>query len=163
MKNSNSITRVLIMSLLTLTFLFSACKKDDQAPTKTELLTQSLWKMTGYTMEPGFPTFDDEGNITGTTNDMFATMGDCEKDNTNKFNTDKTVVTDEGATKCDNSDPQKTTSTWSFNAGETVLTITDDGDAVPLTVLELTDKVLKLKFTETFDSETFSATITFSH
>jgi len=101
--------------------------------------------------------------VTGTTNDMFAMMEDCEKDDTNKFNTDKTVVTDEGATKCDSSNPQKTTSTWSFNADETVLTITDDGDVITLSILELTDKVLKLKSTETFDSETYTATITFSH
>jgi len=163
MKNSTQITRMLMLSLLTLAFLFSACKKDDQVPTKTELLTQGLWKMTAYIVDPEFPIFDNEGNMTGTSNDMFATMEDCEKDDTNKFNTDKTLVTEEGATKCDSSDPQKTTITWSFNTDETILILTGDGDAITLSILELTDNVLKLKSTETYFSDTIISTITFSH
>jgi hypothetical protein len=163
MKNFNLISRVLILNLLTLTVLLSACKKDDQVPTKTELLTKGVWKMTAYTVDPEFAIFDNNGNMTGTTNDMFATMEDCEKDDTNKFNTDKTMVADEGATKCDSSNPQMTSMVWSFNADETALNISDDGDAIILSILELTDKVLKVKSTETYFSETYIATITFSH
>lgn len=157
------ISRMLILSLLSVTFMFSACKKDDETSSKTKLLTGSSWKMTAFTMEPGFPIFDENFNIIGYSTDMFADMDTCEKDDTHKFNTDQSVITDEGATKCDSSDPQKTNGTWSFNSDETGITITEDGLSETVTILELTDKVLKFKSTETYDSVTTTYTLTYSH
>jgi hypothetical protein len=165
MKILNQTYRFLFFSLLSLTLLFPSCSKDDdveQSP-KTELLTKSAWKMNAYTVEPGFPTFDNEGNITGSTNDIFAMLEDCEKDDTHKFNTDKSLITDEGMMKCDSSDPQKTNGTWSLNADETSLTITEEGEPQLVTILELTHSVLKVKSTETESGMTFTYTITFLH
>jgi len=119
--------------------------------------------MTANTIEPGFPTFDNEGNITGSTNDIFAMLDDCEKDDTHKFNSDKSLITDEGMTKCDSNDPQKTNGTWSFSADETSLTITEEEYSQVVKILELTQNVLKLKSTETEEGMTFTYTITFSH
>jgi len=163
MKKMNQISRMLFLSLLSTTFLFSACNKDDELITKTDLLTSSSWKLTAEIIDPGFPTFDNEGNITGSTNDLFARMDDCSKDNTFSFNTDKTLIMDEGATKCESTAPQKTAGSWSFNSDETTLTITVDGDPLTMTILELTDKVLKLTATEVTGGITFSYTTTFSH
>jgi hypothetical protein len=165
MKVLNQTYRILIFSLFSLALLFSSCSKsdeDEQSP-KTELLTKSAWKMNAYTVEPGFPTFDSEGNITGSTNDIFAFLDDCEKDDTHKFNTDKSLTTDEGMTKCESSDPQKTNGTWSYNSDETILTITEDGETQTATVLELTSNVLKLKSTETYEGMTYTYTVTFLH
>ena len=163
MKKMNQITKVLFLSLLSLTLFFSACNKDDELITKTDLLTSSSWKVTAETIDPGFPTFDNQGNITGSTNDLFAMMDDCSKDNTFSFNTDKKLIMDEGATKCESTAPQKTAGTWSFNSEETTLIITVDGYPLTMTILELTDKVLKLKSTEVSGGITFSYTTTFSH
>lgn len=162
MKRMNQFPRLLLLSLFCLTILFSACKKDDGVITKTDLLTSSSWKITALTIDPAFPTFDNQGNITGSTNDLFAMMGDCSKDDIYSFNADKTMSMDEGASKCDNSDPQKNTGSWSFNSDETTLTITADGDPQTMTILELTDKVLKLKSTEIDGDMSISTTMTFS-
>lgn len=165
MKILNQTFRFLIFSLLSLTLLFSSCSKDkdDEQSPKTALLTSSAWKMTAYTVEPGFPTFDNEGNITGSTNDIFAMLENCEKDDTHKFNADKSLITDEGLTKCESSDPQKINGTWSFNVDETSLTITEEGESMTVTIVELTQSVLKIKSTETEEGMTFTYTITFSH
>jgi len=163
MKSLNQIAQMLFLSLLSITFLFSACKKDDEAITKTDLLTSGSWKMTALTIDPAFPTFDNEGNITGSTNDLFAMMEDCSKDNIYSFNTDKTLSLDEGASKCDNSDPQKSTGSWSFNSDETTLTITIEEYPETMIILELTDKDIKLKSTEVEGEMTISTIITFSH
>jgi len=163
MKKMNQNSRMLFLSLLSLTLLFSACNKDDELITKTDLLTSSSWKVTAEIIDPGFPTFDNQGNITGSTNDIFAMMDDCSKDNTFSFNTDKTLIMDEGATKCESTAPQKTAGTWSFNSDETTLTITVDGDPITMTILELTDKVLKLTATQVTGGITFSYTTTLSH
>ena len=162
MKSMNQISRTLFFSLLCVTFLFSACKKDDDVTTKTDLLTSSSWKITALTIDPALPTFDNEGNITGSTNDLFAMLEDCSKDDIYSFNTDKTLSMDEGASKCDNSDPQKSTGSWSFNSDETTLTIKVEEYPETMSILELTDKVLKLKSTEVDGGMTISTTITFS-
>ena len=163
MKKMNQIYQALFLSLLSLTLLFSACNKDDDLITKTDLLTSSSWKVTAEIIDPGFPTFDNQGNITGSTNDLFAMMDDCSKDNILSFNTDKTLILDEGATKCESTAPQKTTVSWSFNSDETTLTITVDGYPQTTTILELTDKVLKLKTTEVSEGITITYTATLSH
>jgi hypothetical protein len=163
MKKMNRITQMLFLSLLSLTLLFSACSNDDELTTKTDLLTSSSWKVTALTVDPAFPTFDNEGNVTGSTNDLFAMMDDCSKDDTYSFNTDKTLILDEGASKCYNAAPQKTTGSWSFNSDETTLTITVDGDPQTMTIVELTDKAIKLKVTESQGGVSFSITTTFSH
>ncbi len=164
MKFLNQTFRFLIFSLLSLNLLLSSCSKDEEELSmKTVLLTKSAWKMTGYTVDPGYPIFDNQGNITGSSNDIYTMLEDCEKDDTHKFNADKSMVTDEGMTKCNNGDPQKTNGTWSFNADETTLTISEDGYTQTISILELTSTVLKLKSTETDDGMSFTYTITFSH
>lgn len=164
MKSLKQPFRLLIICLLSFNLLFSSCKKDEEELSpKTELLTNSAWKMTAYTVDPGFPTFDNEGNITGSTNGIFVLLDDCEKDDTHKFNTDKSLVTDEGMTRCDSSDPQKTNGTWTFNTDETTLTITEEGESQIVTILELTAGVLQLQSTESSDGMTVTFTITFSH
>jgi hypothetical protein len=162
MKRTNRVTSLLLLSFLSLTLAFSACKKDENQ-TKTDLLSKSAWKMTAYTVNPAFPILDINGQITGYSNDVFAQMDNCSKDDTYKFNSDNTMKLDEGASKCNSADPQFTAGTWSFNTDETVLTITTDGDPTLNTIEVLTADALKLKFTETDGTTTFTYTATFSH
>jgi len=162
MKRTNWTKRLLLLSFLSLTLAFSACKKDDP-PTNTDHLTGSLWKMTAITIDPAFPIFDVNGNITGYTNDLFSQLSPCAKDDTYKYNSDFTMKTDEGASKCDSGDPQSTAGIWSFNTDETVLSTTSDGFTQVSTIMELTSEVLKLKYSQPVGPTTYTFNITFSH
>ena len=123
----------------------------------------SAWKMSAYTIEPAFQTYDNAGKDTGLTNDYFAIMGDCLKDNIRKFNADKSLIIDEGTTKCMSTNPQISNGLWSFNSDETILTIIEGSYSQELTVVELTKSVLKVKWTETFGGKTSTSTITYLH
>lgn len=161
--NQNAI--LLFVLTLSLTVVLSSCKKDkDVAPqTRTELLTNSNWKMTASTVSPEVPIYNDEGNIIGMSGDEYAQMEPCFKDDFTKFSTDYTVIFDEGATKCDASDPQTTSGTWAFKTNETILTVSEDGFTMDLKILEITQSTLKLQYSDTYDTETYTYTITFSH
>ena len=165
MQKNNQSAKLLFMIAISLTVVFSACKKDkeDDAKTKTELLTASNWKMTASTVNPEMPVYDDDGNIIGTSGDEFAQMEPCFKDDFTKFNTDFTVNFDEGPTKCDDSDPQTVSGTWTFKSNETMLTVTQDGFTQDVNILELTSTTLKLQYSDSWESETYTFTITFTH
>lgn len=158
-------SKMLLLLALSLTVVLSACKKDkeDDPKTKTDLLTASNWKMTASTVSPEMEVYDDEGNIIGMSGDEFAQMEPCFKDDLTRFNTNFTVTFDEGATKCDDSDPQSVTGTWAFKSNETMLSVTEDGYTQDVSILELTSTTLKLQYTDSWDSETYTFTITFTH
>jgi len=110
-----------LLSLLCLCF-FVSCDKDDEKtePTKTELLTTSVW------------IYDSGGldtNKDGIPELPFSFLGvqPCLLDNKGTFKSDNTGTNDEGATKCDPALPQSTNFTWSFANNETNLNITGSG------------------------------------
>ncbi len=131
------------LTLLFLAFsmaaLISSCKKDDDntpAPTnnsggnnltKTEMLTAKKWKITALTVGG---------------QDFFTLFDDCDKDDTHEFKTDGTYINDEGATKCDPSDPQTiSTSNWKFIDNETKIEF--DGEVG--TIKELTSSKMVIE------------------
>lgn len=126
----------------------SSCKKDeDNSSTpsnnasKKELLTAKKWKATGLTLG-------------GT--DFWSQIDACEKDNINTFKTDGVYIQDEGATKCDPSDPQIiTTSTWTFIDNDTKLVY--DGDTAKINELSASKMVLQSDFLGTSAVATFAA------
>lgn len=99
-----------------------SCKKDDEKTT-TELMTHSDgWIIVAATVSP--PIVDP---TTGTSiSDFYAFMDDCDKDDVMYLKTDGTYIQDEGSTKCDPSDPQTTTGTWSLSADGKTMTIDSD-------------------------------------
>jgi len=125
--------------------LSTGCKKEettvDPPPpaqkTKKELLSASLWKMTGFTISAP----------SSGTEDYFATMKDCQKDDTWSYKTDGSYVRDEGPTKCYPSDPQSEQGSWSISGDEKKITI--DGDEANIVTLTATDFVA-----ETVDNST---------
>ena len=127
--------------LLTLATL-GACKKDSgssPAPSRTDLLTTPKWKLTGGTISAG-----------GQSLPISLVLPTSYNDDTFKFNTDKTVIDDAGTVKCNATDPQTQTGSWSFaNSDQTQLQLT-----VPSTPLngtfdikELTSNSLRLSGT----------------
>jgi hypothetical protein len=134
--------RKITLMIAALAFLtVSSCKKEDEKTTtptksKTELLTAKAWKMTAMTINPGITPVPGGPTIT----DLFSFLDACEKDNTEKYNTGGTGVTDEGATKCDPADPQTVNFTWAFASNETKLVF--DGDSGD--ILQLDETTLKV-------------------
>ena len=163
MKTTISTTKLMILVIMSATIALSACKKDAAPPSKTDLLTTSQWKITAFTVDPAIPVFDTQGNITGFTTDMFPYMESCSKDDTFKFKSDNTVEFDEGALKCDTTAPQTTSGTWSFKTNETILSIIEDGSLQDYTLMELTESSLKMKYSQTDGSDTYTFIIAFSH
>ncbi len=109
MKTKNSIIALIVIVTL------GACSKSDTgAPAKTKktLLTQAIWK--GVTIE-------EATSATGPF--TMRTIRPCRLDDYAQFRTDGTLEANEGATKCNPTDPQSTMGTWLFQNNETGLKI----------------------------------------
>lgn len=133
-------TKILLgLTILSLLFIGSCKDKDDDnsgpAKTKTENLCSSPWITTSMTISPAI-------NIGGTQiSDWFAQFDACEKDDKMKYESNKTGIYDEGATKCSASDPQTEPFTWSFDLTETKLT--QDGETFDIAQLDGSTLILK--------------------
>lgn len=118
------------LSLISL-FAVQSCKETtDPEPTKskTELLCASPWKTTAATIDPAL-------NVGGTLiSDFYSQYEPCDKDDLTKFESNKTGMYDEGATKCDPMDPQSDPFTWTFDLTETKITI--DGETADIVQLD---------------------------
>ena len=151
-----------LISLMML-LVMASCKKDDPAPVKTtkDYLTAHNWKMTAQVIDPGV-------NINGTIiTDIFVFVPDCTKDDLTKFESNGSITDDEGATKCDPTDPQTTTDgKWVLSSDKKTMTITyPNEDPTSIEILTINDTTFKGKFTtvEDFGSGliTYVITVTF--
>ncbi|KAB2917679.1 MAG: hypothetical protein F9K23_04665 [Bacteroidetes bacterium] len=145
--------KLMLVAVAALALTATSCKKDADenptpspapAPTKTQLLTAKSWRMTS--MKVG-------------TMDYIGFLPACQKDDFMTFKTNFTVIDDEGATKCDPSDPQVETSAWSFINNETAI-VSESTDT--LKILKLTADTLRVetKF-ETDEGKRETANMTF--
>lgn len=115
--------------LLTGLLAFVSCQKKQTpdpvpAPTKTDLISASAW------------TYQDGGidqNRDGTVDAgySFSTVAPalvpaCRTDNSIAFKKDNTGTVDEGATKCNNTDPQTSNFNWNFADNEVNLNISNN-------------------------------------
>lgn len=133
-----------VLYFLPVLFLAIGCDKndDDDTPsgkTKTQILSESTWKFQAAGI-------DVDKNGTWETN-LVAFIPDCAKDNTLKFETNGTGISDEGTVKCSGNTNQTTPFNWTFATNETVINIT--GNAVlgyggQYKVVSLTDTKLSL-------------------
>jgi len=100
----------LIIALVSLTCLITACSKDEK--TTIEILNAHTWKLSAATVSPGITNPANGSLIT----DLLAIVGSCLADNTYSFTLDGKYVEDEGPTKCDPTDPQLSTNTLNLSA-----------------------------------------------
>lgn len=150
--NKTTFSQIALMLLVLVSI--AACKKDKEE-NRTDLLTDENWRTTALTVDPAI-------NIGGVVvSDLYAQLDDCEKDDLTIFKTDGKVNYDEGATKCDPSDPQTSTGTWTFNTDQTIITI--DGES--WTIEEITSNKLRVKYTADLFGTGVNSTIraTFVH
>jgi hypothetical protein len=123
------------------------CKKSSSSSStlsKTQYLTQKAWKQIKW----------EESGM-----DLTSYIQPCEKDNTTTFSTNGTAVEDEGATKCNSTDPQTTNHTWAFQNNESQ--ILWDGEVATINTLDA--NTLKVTLTTTFNGTTSTEIWTFNH
>jgi len=143
MKKTNRSSKIAWLSVYFL-LVFVSCQKDENddhanAKTKTELLTTGTWKYTGATVKPAYDYYGDGAP----TENIFAIMKDCEKDDFESYKTDGVWEYNEGPSKCDPSYPQIFSLPWNFADNETKLILGTDEHVI----LELTATELKLRYT----------------
>lgn len=105
-----------------------------------ELITSSSWKFDNAYFDQNQ---DDDPDIPLPP----GTFEDCDIDNVVTLKTDGTGIVDEGATKCDDGDPQTYNITWEFKDGEKTINIPGAGIGAltgDAEILELTSNKLRL-------------------
>ena len=121
MKNQKSVLIVLFASILS----FSSCKDDDEAPeipqTNTEKLCGKNFIITDFTLKINGATI-----MTGLDTAFYPL---CEQDDIFRYETNGIATINDGATKCDPSDPQTETTTWAFYDSETKIIFEAGPDA----------------------------------
>ncbi len=103
--------KLILFPVLCFTILsFSSCDKTDEAlPSNSDHITRSAWRF-------------DKAMSGGT--DVSGFVNACYKDNVITFLANGTGTLEEGASKCNSSDPQTVSFTWNF---------TDDGNTLNVT------------------------------
>lgn len=141
--------KMIRFSLIAITALIvlSSCKKDDKS--NTELLTAGSWKLVSE-MEKV-----DNGNWV----ENIGSYSACELDDYIIFKTNNTYEFNEGATKCDPTDPQIETGIWAFGANEATLSV----DGNPADLNELSSSTLIVSSSYTFGVNTYYSKQTFKH
>ena len=139
--------------------LMAGCTKEDSdqaKPTPTSkltakeaMLTAKSWRITAISATATI-TADGISPIT-TSFDGYALLTSCQKDNFAKYTIDKTIVADEGATKCSATDPQTQIYKWSLNADETEMTVSGKVNGADHTekveILQLTPTTMQVRTT----------------
>jgi hypothetical protein len=144
-----------ILILLSFFSLILSCKKKDSTPTKTDFLTASAWKVTGERMMVG----------SGAWVDVHAQASNCDKDNLVYFKTGGVYEEKEGATKCNQSDPDIVSSgTWALMNNETEFYLTING-ATPIKakILRLDGSHFELEVKEQINNQTVTVQVTMGH
>ena len=152
-----SLTLLLIITGMTTAV---SCKKDkdpvNNIKTKTELLTTGTWKLTAYTSSPAYDWY---GNGVYAT-DILAALDPCQADGFDTYKTNGIMEINEGAIKCQPTDPQTYTATWAFVDNETKI-LYDGFDEYVL--VELTATTMKLKSTFVENGVSYTHYETFTH
>ncbi|MDH7462280.1 hypothetical protein QEG73_13360 [Chitinophagaceae bacterium 26-R-25] len=122
--------------------VIAGCKKENSAPTKTQLLTSGSWKLTSEYFDVAVD-MNGDGHVE---NEVINVLPSCFTDNITIFKEDGTVIRDEGLSKCDPNDPQVIETTkWRFSEFETKILIGDPGYEDVGQLVELSATVLMIK------------------
>lgn len=110
--------KALSFALIASVMVLSSCQKEGSAgsnspKTKTELITSAAWKYKEAKIDTNNDGIGDVAVPAGV-------IESCQTDNTITFSTGSGTV-NEGATKCDATDPQTIPFTWSFTNNETMI------------------------------------------
>lgn len=150
-----------LLSIIALVFSLSilvGCEKDESSSstkTKTELITSKPWKYNDAKI-------DTDNNGTGDVALPAGFVEACQIDNTITFSTGGAGTIDEGATKCDVTDPQSIPFTWMFTSNETIITFSSAvfaGIGGDFKLVSLTETELVISQTVTIPPSPFPLSI----
>ncbi len=155
----------LLLGCAALTLLFASCKKDDSTKDAGARgsLTNGQWKVTASSAVIEYPA------PIGTQNqDVYSILPECQKDNLFRFNSDGNIISNEGATKCNASDPQETTNgKWTLSSDEKKMSLSGSFNGASMTidadVITLNQSSLVLKYVTTFGGFNSTTTTTYTH
>lgn len=128
-------------------------EKKDESKTKLEHLCSEKWQIRAVLIDP--PYLDNGKLIT----DYYLDYQDCKKDNFQKYNSDSTVIYDEGPTKCAPNAPQTRFNDWYFNTDETLLI----EDGTEFKIHTLNEKELILTFDQKISGVDYLLTFKYVH
>ena len=146
--------KLLVLSLVLLTF---SCSKDSNSSpmaTKTQLISKT-WKQTDILASLG------AGVQTSVFNTLLTT---CQQDNLWQFNSNGTYTLFEGPSRCPTSTSDVvTTGTWTFQENEKKISFTDAVNGTQnFTILELTSTTMKLTGVLTYQGPPANVTVIFT-
>jgi Lipocalin-like domain len=99
--------------------------------------------------------------------DLLATLPECTKDNYFIFQPDGTLIVDEGATKCNDSNPQRISSgTWQLMNNSTQLQFTDEVfgfGIVTANLNQIDNSILQISYVTTYNGDSAITTTAYSH
>jgi hypothetical protein len=126
--------------MIGLSFMFLSCSKShDDDPAKKTALTTGTWKLTAYLTD-----YNKDGTYE---EDTYSILDPCLKDNIYTFQPDGNEITDEGPVKCFSTNPQTSTSPWSFQDNQSKLQF----EGITFQIEQLTTTSLKLNATRSYN------------
>ena len=144
----------LCLSIFCFSILFTSCKKDEPVIELTNAdLILGTWSMTAATIDP--PQFT-------TGDDYYATLSDCEKDNSFTYEEGTTMKIDEGATKCNANTLQTQVGTYAFNPAETILSTNINGEELSMDIIEMSNSEMITSRKETSNNQEVTLTFTYT-
>lgn len=139
--------------LLALYSILASCERE--MPTETTTLADTLKDKNWLVIA------DSTVSSTGSVENNYNLLPGCEKDDLVQFKSNKTIVMDEGAIKCNASDPQTMTiGAWALNESSKVLSFTSV-EKFDFKIHTLNATNLVLIAVKTVDGVTLTETITF--
>lgn len=135
--------KAVALLLMLAVFAASCIFRDDM-----QALTHKKWRLQSWT----------ESSLALGETDLYAQLPDCKKDDFLNFEYESVLITDEGATKCNETDPQTVNSYWHMSDGLTELRLYNDTTSTTYTVKNISRKNLELE--TTFEDETTGTSYT---
>ncbi|KAB2914931.1 MAG: hypothetical protein F9K23_12445 [Bacteroidetes bacterium] len=135
--NKQSVFVIVVIAVL----LGASCKKDKDENNNTVNVSEKTKLITGGGAKGWLFVSAKKDNV--------ETLENCQKDNLYVYKTDKSLIVDEGATKCAANDPQAVAATWSFNAAEDSVSYNLAGSIEKYKIVVLTDKDMQLNTLDT--------------
>ena len=148
---------MLVLCVLTLPFF--SCKKSsgstNSTKSKTVLITQSTWKIQSAGLD-----LDKNGTVD---QDITSSIQSCQLDNIYTFKSDSTGIIDEGATKCNATDPQTSAFSWSFENNQTEINGDFGLSTGAATILTLNDTNFVFYSDQPYGGGTYRVIVTMKH
>ena len=143
------------LSFVFLLFCIFSCKKDStNSLTPVQLLTQQSWTLTGERWNPSNAGWSD----------LYQGIPSCRKDNIITYYSDLSLINNEGATKCNSSDPQIfKTATWALYENNTRISVAESSKTYYYEILQLDNQAFKTLLRDTIPPSITLYEFTFGH